>query len=96
MPRRSPQTQERVDLPPGRPSLAKSGELPRSAAAELGLRRRPAAARAPKSPEPPDIGWTAEIRTAPPLILATRSGSDGPDLNVPLRPAHFAKDPPGF
>ena len=28
MPRRSPQTQKRVDLTPGRPGLAKSGEFP--------------------------------------------------------------------
>ena len=39
MPCRSPQTQERVDLTLERPSLVKSGELPRSAAVELGLRR---------------------------------------------------------
>ena len=45
---------------------------------------------------PPDLEWTAEIRTAPPLILAARSGSDGPDLSVPLRLDFLLKRPWGL
>ena len=52
--------------------------------------RRP---HAPDPPWPPDIGWTAEIRTALLLILAIRSGSDGPDLSVPLRLDFLLKSP---
>ena len=36
-----------------------------------------AAAPTPDGPRPTDLIWTVEIRTAPPLILAIRSGSKG-------------------
>ena len=94
MPRRSPQTQERVDLTPGRPSLAKSGELPRSAAAELGLRRRPAAAPRANRSDPSDSIWMATIRSRADLFLALRSRSNGRKPRVPVRPGVFLKRPP--
>ena len=92
MPRRSPRTQKQVDLTPGRPRLARSGELPRSAAAELGLRRRPAAARVPKPSEPPIQETTAGIRSDPDLIWTVRSKTDNPDSKIPLRRPLFAKE----
>ena len=88
--------------PPGpnhdsnRARMAEFDRLQCSATAEPLFRRPSAAAHAHILPEPPDPSLTHRIRSNPDRVQAARSRSDGRDLNIPVRPGKFAKEPLRF
>ena len=60
------------------------------------LRRPSAAVRGPAHPWSSDLAWTIRIRSGTNLILALRSGSNSLKPPIPVRLAHFAKEPLPF